>query len=395
VLGSSPAAIGGFDPWAETAPFPATTRFGTAVLDRPRFLTPGRHRGPAPEPARATDPYNLWVITTTAEALAASLPNTAATLDLPAGLTVDDALRIAEAVASTLAESTRHVYGHGWRRWERWCCARQTSALPASPAMICAYLTERASEGALIPTLDLAIGAISYAHRSRGLDDPTLSEAVRQVRRGLRRIVGTAPRRQARPLDTGDIRQMLGPIDRTTAKGARDATIILLGFASALRRSELAALDLADVEPKPGGLLLHVRRSKTDQDAAGQVVAVAHGQHAETDPIAALDGWLGQRGHEPGPLFTSMRNKTITTERLSGNAIARMLRNRADRAGLPAERITPHSLRAGHATTAAIAGVSLDRIAAQTRHKRLSTLLERYIRPAQALDFTSSRDLGL
>lgn len=90
-----------------------------------------------------------------------------------------------------------------------------------------------------------------------------------------------------------------------------------------------------------------------------------------------------------------MRNKTITSEPLSGDAIARMLRIRARAAGLPAERITPHSLRAGHATTAAIAGIGLDRIAAQTRHKRLSTLLDRYIRPAQALDFTSSRDLGL
>lgn len=391
---SSLAVSGGFDPWAETAPFPATTH----TLDRPGLLTPGRHRrapGERADECAGQAPYNLWVITTTAEAMAASLPDVAPTINLPDGLTVDDALRIAEAVASTLAESTRHVYGHGWRQWERWCSARETSPLPANPAMICAYLTERASDGALVPTLDLAIGAISYHHRSRGLNDPTMTEAVRQVRRGLRRIVGAAPRRQARPLDTDDIRQILGPIDRTTAKGARDAAIILLGFASALRRSELAALDLTDVEPKPGGLLLHVRRSKTDQDAAGQVVAVAHGQHPETDPIAALDGWLDLRRREPGPLFTSMRNKTITDERLSGNAIARMLRNRAERAGLPAERITPHSLRAGHATTAAIAGVSLDRIAAQTRHKRLSTLLERYIRPAQALDLTSSRDLGL
>jgi hypothetical protein len=136
------------------------------------------------------------VTTTTADALAASLPDTiqfdVAALDLPDGLTVDDALRIAEAVASTLAQSTQRVYGHGWRQWERWCSTRQSSALPASPAMICAYLTERASAGALVPTLDLAVGASSYAHRSRGLDDPTLSEAVRQVRRGLRRTVGTA-----------------------------------------------------------------------------------------------------------------------------------------------------------------------------------------------------------
>ena len=385
----------GFDRGTCIAPFPATT----ATLDRPGFLAPGRHRGPATEPARGDDTYNLWVITTTAEALAASLPDTiqsdTAALDLPDGLTVDDALRISEAVASTLAASTRRVYGHGWRQWGRWCADREVDPIPAGPALVCAYLTEKASAGASVPTLDLAVGAISYTHRIRGLDDPTSTEAVRQVRRGLRRIVGTAPRRLARPLDTDDIRQILRPIDRATAKGARDAAIILLGYASALRRSELAALDLADVEPKPGGLLLHIRCSKTDQDAAAQVVAIADGQHAATDPVAALDNWLTHRGHELGPLFTSMRNKTITGERLSGNAIARMLRNRAEQGGLPAERITPHSLRAGHATTAAVAGVSLDRIAAQTRHKRLSTLLERYIRPAQALDYTSSKDLGL
>lgn len=227
------------------------------------------------------------------------------------------------------------------------------------------------------------------------LDDPTLDEAIRQVRRGLRRIVGTAPRRQARPLDTDDIRRILTAIDRTTTKGARDAAIILLGYASALRRSELADLDLADIDHKPGGVMLHVRRSKTDQTGDGQIVAVAHGRYADTDPVAALDAWVEVRGSQPGPLFPNARYNRVTVERLSGNAIARMLRKRVATAGLPAERITPHSLRAGHATTAAVAGVGLDRIAAQTRHKRLSTLLERYIRPAQALDYTSSRDLGL
>jgi integrase len=114
-----------------------------------------------------------------------------------------------------------------------------------------------------------------------------------------------------------------------------------------------------------------------------------------TDPVAALDAWLEFRCRTPGPVFTSMRNKTVTLEAISGDAIAITLRNRARAAGLAAERITAHSLRAGHATTAAVAGVSLDRIAAQTRHRRLFTLVERYIRPAQALEVTCSRDLGL
>jgi integrase len=208
-------------------------------------------------------------------------------------------------------------------------------------------------------------------------------------------MIGAAPRRQARPLTTDDIRQIVEHIDRTTPLGVRDAAMIRLGFASAMRRSELVALTVADLEFQPGGVLLTIRRSKTDQYSDGQSVAVVHGQHAVTDPVAALYAWLAIRGTDPGWLFTAMPNRVITTGPISGQAVSIVLRRRAQAAGLAAERITAHSLRAGHATTAAVAGVALDRIAAQTRHKRLSTLIERYIRPAQALEYTSSRDLGL
>jgi len=315
--------------------------------------------------------------------------------ELPSGPIVDEAFRIAEAVTAAHADSTRSMYAWAWSQWERWCDARGVTAIPAELAMICADLTERAADGISIGTIDLACSAVAYTHRRHGLDDPILTEGVRQVRRGLGRIIGTAPRRQARPLGTAEIRQIVEPIDRATAQGARDAAIVLLGFASAMRRSELAALTLADVEFRPGGILEAIRRSKTDQDAEGQVVAVVHGQHAATDPIASLDAWLAFRGREPGPLFTSLRNKTVTREPISGEAISIVLRKRARAAGLAAERVTAHSLRAGQATRAAVAGVALDRIAAPTRHKRLSTLIERYIRPAQALEYTSSCDVGL
>ncbi len=82
---------------------------------------------------------------------------------------------------------------------------------------------------------------------------------------------------------------------------------------------------------------------------------VAHGQHAETDPVAALNGWLKARGSTAGPLFTSMRPGVATLEPISGNAVTRIVKDRARFAGLGAERITAHSLRAGHATNAALA----------------------------------------
>lgn len=272
---------------------------------------------------------------------------------------------------------------------------RDLDPLPATPAALCAYLTERAAQGVAFATLSLASCAIAFEHRRAGLADPTTDEAVGLVRRGLRRSMGVAPSRQARPLSVAEIRRIVTGIGRDTAPGARDAALILLGFASALRRGELAALTLADLEPKPAGLLLTIRGSKTDPDGRGQVVGVAHGRHPATDPVAALADWLNVRGTAPGPVFTSMRPGGPALRPISGNAIARILRDRAGAAGLPTARITGHSLRAGHATSAALAGIGVERIAAQTWHKCIDVLIDRYIRPVHALQTTSSRDLGL
>ena len=172
-------------------------------------------------------------------------------LDLHPGLTDADTVRINAAIAAGRAESTRATYASAWRRFERWSAARGITALPATPAVVCAYLTEFAETGVAAATIEGACAALADKHRTHGHDDPIATEAVRQVRRGLRRTIGTAPRRQARPLSPTDIRLMLAHIDRTTVKGTRDAALILLGFASALRRSELAALTMADLEPKP------------------------------------------------------------------------------------------------------------------------------------------------
>lgn len=266
-------------------------------------------------------------------------------------LTDADADRIAAAIDAARTQSTRRVYAYTWGQWARWCTARNLSPLPGDPAALCAYLTQRAAEGIAVSSLDGACTAIRHVHRMHGAPDPVTSETVRQVRLGLRRTYGTAPRRLARPLSTTDIRQIVNSIDRTTALGVRDAAVILLGYASALRRSELTALTLLDVEEKIDGLLVTVRRSKTDQEDHGQTVAVARGKNPETEPVAALAVWRRLRGYEPGPLFTRLWRSRISLEPLSGDAIARMLRARAHAAGLDAERITAHSLRAGHATT--------------------------------------------
>lgn len=188
----------------------------------------------------------------------------------------------------------------------------------------------------------------------------------------------------------------MSSIDPETAIGVRDRAVILLGYASALRPGELSALDSTDIITKPTGIVATIRRSKTDQDGLGQTVGVARGQYRGTDPIGALDAWLAIRPDGPGALFTRVyASGTVNAERIGPRAVSRLVQARANDAGFEGIPVTRHSLRAGHATTAAANGVPIDRIAAQTRHRDLGTLMNHYIRPAEALANTASRDLGL
>lgn len=311
-------------------------------------------------------------------------------------LTASDAERIATAIEAELAPSTRETYACGWRQWERWCQGRGIAPLPAPPEALAAFLAERAEAGLHFTTLDAYCSGIAHRHGQEGLPDPTAHVVVRRVRRGLRRIMGVAPRRQAHPLTVAELAQIVSSIDADTAIGKRDRAIFLVGYASAMRPGEVAALDVEDLLRKPTGVLIHIRRSKTDQDARGQLVGVARGDHSLTDPIRALDSWLGVRPPGLGALFTRVfyRNHP-TVERIGPRAISRTVQERASAAGFDGIPVSGHSLRAGHATTAAVNGASIDRIAAQTRHRDLGTLLNHYIRPAEAMMNTTSRDLGL
>lgn len=148
------------------------------------------------------------------------------------GLTTDDLHRIAVAIHAEVAPSTRAAYASGWRSWESWCCRRGVVPLPADSDALAAYLTERAEAGLCNGTLDGACAAIAHRHNQVGLGDPTTAAVVRRVRRGLRRILGTAPRRQAHPLTVAELTQIVESVDAASRIGVRDRAV----FPPRLRR---------------------------------------------------------------------------------------------------------------------------------------------------------------
>lgn len=317
----------------------------------------------------------------------------------PTGPALDPATRLAitTAAAESLASSTRRSYSSAWRSWLAWCAESGHISLPAEPATIAAYLVHLADRGLTPSSLDRALAAIRNAHLDAHLEDPTANRGLAKVRSGLRRRLGTAPRKQAHPLTTDQIRQMVSIIDTDSLRGARDTAIILLGYAAALRRSELADLVVRDALHRAAGLVLLVRRSKGDQEGEGQYVGVVRGESPATDPVAALDRWVGMTGAKGSdPLFVPITwsDRRPGLEAMSGAAIGQVIVDRAEAAGLGHLNITGHSLRAGHATTAAEAGVPAEQLARTTRHRNLATLAK-YTRPAETLRDTSSKALGL
>jgi integrase len=205
-------------------------------------------------------------------------------------------------------------------------------------------------------TIDLRLAAISAAHRAAGHDSPTKAEAVRLVRRGVRRTLGTA-QPQVRPVTVPELRTMLEGLGSGPG-GSRDRALLLLGFAGALRRSELVGLDVADVCEGADGLTVRLRRSKTDQEGAGRTIGIPYGSRQATCPVRAWLAWLEVSGITEGAAFRPVdRHGHVGTTRLSGQAVVLVLKRLAVRAGLDPGEVAGHSLRAGLATSAAAAGV--------------------------------------
>ena len=290
------------------------------------------------------------------------------------------------------AENTRRAYRSDWHHFQLWCEQRSVLACPALPQTLALYLTALSGTHK-VSTLTRRLSAISQAHQSAGVSSPTEDAGVRLLMAGIRRRLGTAASAK-RPVLVPDLQAMVAAVPGNLL-GLRDRAILLLGFSGAFRRSELVALNREDTLETADGLVVTLRRGKTDQEAEGRKVAIPRGRDAGTCPVRALSAWLTAAGIAAGPLFRRVnRHGQILPQRLSGEGVAIVVKRWAAAVGLAAEEFAGHSLRAGLATSAAIAGKSERAIMIQTGH-RSTTTVRRYIRDANLFRENAADGLGL
>ncbi|WKE49692.1 site-specific integrase [Gluconobacter oxydans] len=283
-------------------------------------------------------------------------------------------------VLAARSPATLRAYRTDWVAFVAWCSAQNVTALPAQPETVSAWIASRLEQGRKAGTLARGVAAVSCAHELAGFEGFSRSRVVQDALRGMRRTLGTAPTRKA-PATVDLLRRMLD-VQPNTLIGLRNRALLALGFAGALRRSELATLEVGDLVPQEGGALLTLRRSKTDPDGAGQTIGILNGS-----TIRALDhlaAWCEAARITSGRLFRSVDRHGRTGESLSDRSVARIIKTAAEAVGLDPERFSGHSLRAGFITSGAEAGADALLIAETSRHQSLD-VLRTYVRRASLL----------
>ena len=284
------------------------------------------------------------------------------------------------------AASTRIAYEADWRRFETWCREREAVSMPAPPPLVAVYLSALAESGSKPPTVARASAAIAHVHRRAGKVPPHKTEdggIIAEVMAGIRRSRQDAPDRKA-PADGDVVLRVLWSITGDGMVAHRDRAIIAFGMALAARRSELVALTVADLAFEDKGVRVTIRKSKTDQEGDGAVVAVPDGRRLK--PVSLLKAWLDASEIAEGPIFRPIwRSGKIRDQALTGHAIAVIVKARVLAAGLDPEKFAGHSLRAGFVTAAAMSGADVWKIQQVSRHKSVQ-VLSGYVRDARLFE---------
>ncbi|MCY3747068.1 MAG: site-specific integrase [Acidobacteria bacterium] len=317
-----------------------------------------------------------------------------------AGLSMTDAMR------TSVSDGTDAVYERGWRRFAAYCDEIEIDPLAATPEDVGNFLVKMGSgpepEDARGPaerplgvgTLRIVLAGINRRYHEAGRAPPTRDGRVTSVLQGLRRLSGGPPR-QVKALREYEIAQMLSHCEMLAAQesfrhiATRDSAMIAIGFAAALRRSEICRLEFGDLQfldkaGVPVGMFLHIRRSKTDQFGEGQKIPIPEGKSLR--PVARLREWLALSGTDSGPVFQTMRRGGVLLGRaLHPSDIGRVVKQYVSAIGLDPSDYAGHSLRSGFVTSAAAHGARMEKIMEVTRHTS-PRMVMRYIREAEAFE---------
>lgn len=301
-----------------------------------------------------------------------------------------------DTLAAAKAGSTQKAYASDWERFCAFCDVRNVEALPAHPDIVALFAHVEAEAGIAPVTIGRRIAAINHHHKEAGHISPSAVDSagvIAQMVAGVRRRYARKKEQKA-PAAAEVLKAMLATIEGDGIRAMRDRAILAVGMAGAFRRSEIAAMQLADLAFVAKGVRIAIPKSKRDQESLGQIVAIPEGRFIR--PVALLSAWIecaGLLGEDPvsgtkrqGHVFRRLtRSDGVTADPITDKTVARLVKACAAAANLDPKLYSGHSLRAGFLTEAAAKRANMFKMKDHSRHKSLDTVAD-YVRDASMFE---------
>lgn len=282
----------------------------------------------------------------------------------------------------SVSESTKKAYRSDWHVFSKWCQKYEVCALPATSETITLFITSLEGYRSLA-TIRRYLSTISVAHRSAGMDSPCSSDTVKRTLAGIAKSDNRKINR-ASPISWETLCKMID-VCGTSGTGHRDATLLLLGWTGALRRSELVSIQVDDIEFVKHGMIVTIRRAKTDQEGKGVEIGIPKYSDEKYCAVVRMRLWLKRFAITNGPVFRHLRRdaskwwiKNRSGKQLSDKAVSNIVKKYVEKIGGNRDRFSGHSLRRGFITEAASCRVPNDIIQRHTRHASIETL-QKYV----------------
>jgi site-specific recombinase XerD len=287
-------------------------------------------------------------------------------------LTHEQRSRIDTLLHNSKAQNTLAAYNSDWSHFASFCTLNALTCLPAHPDTILLYLSEL-SQTHSFSTIKRRLTSINKAHLSADFPSPTNVQSVKELLNGIARTIGNKQQpKKALVLD--DLKLLIDAIDVSTLTGKRDKALILIGFSTASRRSELVSINVNDITFTNEGIDISIHEEKTQNDI-NKSILYAHNEYC---PIEALMDWLNHSNIKVNAIFRSINKSNRVGERLNDKSVVLIVKKYALLAGLDPSLYAGHSLRSGFATSAAEEGYSAQAIMHQTGHKT-EAMVNRYV----------------
>jgi len=302
-----------------------------------------------------------------------------------------------EWLHKSVPKETFKAYKREWDKFLAWCAYNDVGPLPVLSDHLTNWVAERANAGHSISIIEQGISAVVFFHDQYNVAEkhmPDRTDAWRVLSAYRRSLIDSGWRPDEAATYTVDqLRAMVATIPDDTALGIRDRAALLVATGAFARRSQLVGLDIGDTHFSRGRVVLHIVKSKEDQQARGRKLVIDPGAHPQSDPVGALREWvntLSARGIRSGPLFRQTRTNTtplgysILDYRLEGRWLGRVVKNAVREAGISApsgRTYRAHSTRASGATMAFRAGKPSAAIAAHGGWSPKGTQHHTYNRP--------------